>query len=122
MTQQVLLGPDLFQHGAVESIWIATTGAYFRDGVEVYREIDSTYSGKPDQFRWLNTGGMKWGIADPSDGKIKTWKAISPEEVSQEIVAALVKQDYSRVQALMITDAGVAGSVPCSPTIFSGSR
>ena len=81
--------------------------AYFKDGVEVYREIDSTYTAKPDQYRWLNSGGMKWGIDETRDGQIKTWKAISPEEVSQEILLALVKQDYNRLQALMITEAEV---------------
>src|SRR5258708_8544246 len=35
--------------------------SYFKDGVEVYREIDSTFSGRPDQYRWLNAGGSKWG-------------------------------------------------------------
>jgi Thioredoxin-like len=81
--------------------------AYFKDGVEVYREIDSTYTGKPDQYRWLNSGGMKWGIDESRDGHIKSWKAISPEEVSQEILQALVKQDYARLQALMITEAEI---------------
>jgi hypothetical protein len=81
--------------------------AYFKDGVEVYREIDTTFHGKPDQYRWLNSGGMKWGLDEKRDGKITTWKAISPEEVSQEVLQALVKKDYSRLQALMITDAEV---------------
>src|SRR5438105_2410875 len=36
--------------------------SYYLDGVEVYREIDTNYDGKRDQFRWLNSGGMKWGI------------------------------------------------------------
>jgi Thioredoxin-like len=79
--------------------------AYFKDGVEVYREIDSSYTGKPDQYRWLNSGGMKWGIDEAHEGHIKSWKAISPEEVSQEILQALVKQDFNRLQALMITEA-----------------
>lgn len=80
--------------------------AYFKDGIEVYREIDSTYSGRPDQFRWLNGGGMKWGLAD-ANGKIKTWKAISPEEVSQEVIASLAKQDFARLHALLITEAEI---------------
>jgi hypothetical protein len=79
--------------------------SYFKDGVEVYREIDTTFSGKPDQYRWLNTGGMKWGIDEARDGTIKTWKAISPEEVSQEVLQALVTRNYARLQALLITEA-----------------
>jgi len=81
--------------------------SYFKDGVEVYREIDSTYAGKPDQYRWLNTGGSKWGIDENRDGKIEQWKAISPEEVSQEILAALITRDFGRVQALLITDSEI---------------
>src|SRR5262245_38207850 len=38
------------------------TWSYFKDGVEVYREVDTTGSGRPDQYRWLNGGGSKWGV------------------------------------------------------------
>ena len=34
---------------------------YFRDGIEVYRDIDSNFNGKADQYRWLNTAGTRWG-------------------------------------------------------------
>jgi hypothetical protein len=81
--------------------------SYYKDGVEVYREIDTTYTNHPDQYRWLNTAGMKWGIADAKDDHIKTWKAISAEEVSQEILQALIAKDYARFEALLITDAEI---------------
>jgi hypothetical protein len=83
--------------------------AYYKDGVEVYREIDSKYSGKVDQFRWFNAGGMKWGVDATGDGRIKTWKAISPEEVSQELLQALIKKDAARLQALLITEDEIKG-------------
>src|SRR5207244_2066912 len=35
------------------------------------------------------------------------WKAISPEELTQEVVQALITKDVRRLQALMITDAEV---------------
>jgi thiol-disulfide isomerase/thioredoxin len=79
--------------------------SYFKDGAEVYREIDSTFSGRPDQYRWLNAGGSKWGIDEAKDFHIKYWKVISPEEVSQEILAALANHDFARLQLLMINDA-----------------
>jgi hypothetical protein len=79
--------------------------SYYKDGVEVYREIASKFTKDPDQFRWLNGGGSKWGVDENGDGKIDSWKIISPEEVSQEIVQALLKQDLHRLQALMLTDA-----------------
>jgi hypothetical protein len=81
--------------------------SYYKDGTEVYREIDTTFQGKPDQYRWLNSAGMKWGIDESRDGKIKTWKAISPEEVSQEVLQAIVHRDYARLQALMLTEADI---------------
>ncbi len=81
--------------------------SYFKDGVEVYREIDTTYSGKADQYRWLNAGGSKWGIDETKDFRIKYWKVISVEEVSQEILAALATRDFARFQALLINDAEV---------------
>jgi hypothetical protein len=82
--------------------------AYYKDGVEVYREFEAetkTYTGRPDQYRWLNAGGMKWGVDEAKEGHIKHWKMISPEEVSQEALQALAAKDYARLQALMITDA-----------------
>src|SRR5947208_1438336 len=33
--------------------------SYYKDGVEIYREIDTAGGGKPDQYRWVNAGGMK---------------------------------------------------------------
>ena len=80
------------------------TWSYFKDGVEVHRQIDTTGSGKPDQYRWLNSGGSKWGVDYDKDGVIDTWKVISPEEVSQEILRALATRNLGRLQALLMTD------------------
>jgi hypothetical protein len=79
--------------------------AYYKDGVEVYREIDTTFSGKPDQYRWLNTAGSRWGLDEGHTGKVTTWKVISPEEVAQEILAAVATKDFARFQALLVTEA-----------------
>jgi hypothetical protein len=79
--------------------------AYYKDGVEVYTEIDTTFSGKPDQYRWFNAGGSKWGIDSDKDGRIDSWKIISPEVVSQEILLALISRDFARLQPLMLTEA-----------------
>ncbi len=77
--------------------------SYYLEGVEVYREMDTTFEGRPNQFRWLNSGGMKWGVDLNKDGKIDTWKMISAEEVSQEVLQAIITHDYPRFQALFIT-------------------
>ena len=78
--------------------------SYYLDGVEVYREIDSDYDKRADQYRWLNSGGTKWGVSSKQDGKIDSWKMISAEEVSQEVLQAVLTNDFGRLQALWITD------------------
>ncbi|MDR0327936.1 MAG: TlpA family protein disulfide reductase [Planctomycetaceae bacterium] len=70
--------------------------SYYQNGVEVYREIDTTGDGKQDQFRWLNSAGTRWGVDQTGDGVINQWKEISAEEVSREIVFALATQDVQR--------------------------
>ena len=81
--------------------------SYYKDGVEVYREIDSTFDGKVDQYRWFNSGGTRWAVekkgADRTGpGKTVSWKVISPEEVTAEVVAALAKQDGERFSRLLL--------------------
>jgi thiol-disulfide isomerase/thioredoxin len=79
------------------------TWCYFRDGVEVYRELDTNNDGIPDQFRWLNSGGLKWGMDVNGDGKIDAWRIISAEEVGHEAFRAIAGSDFARLQALFIT-------------------
>jgi tetratricopeptide (TPR) repeat protein len=80
------------------------TWSYFKDGVEVYREVDSNAKDKPDQFRWFNTGGTRWGVDINGDLKIDTWRMISSEEVAQEAYFAVASRDFARLQALLISD------------------
>jgi len=75
---------------------------YFKDGVEVYRDIDSNFNKKADQCRWLNTGGSRWGIDRNEDGKIDYWKTISPEEVTAELVAAMRDRDRERFERILL--------------------
>jgi thiol-disulfide isomerase/thioredoxin len=76
---------------------------YYNDGLEVYRDIDSDFNLKADQYRWFNTAGTRWGVDDKEDRSIDSWKLISAEEVSREIVAALAAGDAQRFTALLLT-------------------
>jgi thiol-disulfide isomerase/thioredoxin len=84
--------------------------SYYKDGVEVYREMDTKFNDKvpPDQYRWFNTGGSKWGVDLNQDGKIDTWRMISAEEAAQEAFLAITTRDFNRLKALFITDGEVA--------------
>ena len=78
---------------------------YYKDGIEVYRDIDSDFNGAADQYRWLGTAGTRWGIDKNEDGKIDQWKAISAEEVTMEVVEAIKSRDDDRFKKLLVSDA-----------------
>jgi len=69
------------------------SGRTTRDGVEVYREWAAKNGQAADHFRWMNAGGRQARRRPHQDGKIEHWQIISPEETSQEIVAAVATND-----------------------------
>ncbi len=77
--------------------------SYYKDGIEVYRDIDSNFNGKADQYRWFHTGGSRWGLDPRETGVIQAWKMISAEEVTAEIVAAIATNDAQRFRRLLLT-------------------
>jgi thiol-disulfide isomerase/thioredoxin len=77
--------------------------SYYKDGLEVYRDIDANFNGKADQYRWFLTAGSRWGLDNDEDGQIDTWKTISAEEVTAEVVAALAERDVRRFTRLTLT-------------------
>jgi len=79
--------------------------SFYKDGVEVFRDIDSDFNKKIDQSRWLNSGGSRWGIDKNEDGMIDSWKAISAEEVCGELVDAIKTRDAAAFQRLLPTKA-----------------
>lgn len=76
---------------------------YYKDGIEVYRDIDTDSNSKADQYRWFNTAGSRWGVDKNEDGVIDYWQAISPEEVTAEVVAALANQDVARFSRVLLS-------------------
>ena len=75
--------------------------SFFKNGLEVYRDIDSDFNAKADEARWFNTAGSRWGFDRDEDGVLDAWKMISAEEVTLEIVAAFRLQDTSRFAMLL---------------------
>lgn len=75
---------------------------YFNNGDEVYRESDSDFNGTADEYRWLNTEGVRWGTDANEDGTIDRWRLISAEEVTSEVVQALASGDAGRFQRLLL--------------------
>lgn len=90
--------------------------SYFRDGLEVYRDIDADHNAKPDQARWLGAAGSRWGIDTDGDEQLDRWKVLSAEEATAEIIAALRERDPVVFQRLLpsrddLEAAGVAGDL-----------
>jgi len=77
---------------------------YYKDGLEVYRDVDSDFDSKVDQCRWCNTAGTRWGVDRDQDGTIDSWRMISAEEVTREIVAALIAQDTDRFARVLLSE------------------
>lgn len=77
--------------------------SYYKDGLEVYRDIDSDFDKRADQFRWFHTEGSRWGIDEDADGKIDRWRRLSAEEASAEAVRALADGDSEAYARLMLT-------------------
>lgn len=78
--------------------------SFYMNGQEVYRDFDTKNTGKPNNFRWFNSGGSRWGVDDNGDGKIDHWKSISAEEASAEAVAAMLVGDFDRIKLVMLSD------------------
>ncbi len=79
--------------------------SYYKDGLEVYRDLDLNFDGTTDQYRWLGEAGTRWGIDKDQDGTIDFWKVISPEEVAYECFEAVRNLDQERFNRLLLTQA-----------------
>lgn len=91
--------------------------SYFKDGLEVYREMDGDdQDAKADQSRWLGSAGSRWGVDTDGDGGLDTWKTISAEEATAEIVRALADRDAAAFARLLPTQAELEAAG------FSGER
>lgn len=79
--------------------------SYYKDGLEVYREIDADKDTKADEYRWLGAAGGRWGADTNADGVIDVWKILSAEEATAELVAAVRDRDAAAFARLLPTKA-----------------
>ncbi len=86
---------------------------YFKNGIEVYRDLDTNTNNKPDQARWLNTGGSRWAIVNDDekdripDGTVLSWKQLSAEEASRVAIVALASGDAALLKTILISQADI---------------
>ncbi len=80
---------------------------YYKFGIEVYRDIDTNFNEKADQYRWLNTAGLRIGMDRNEDKRIDQWVNISAEEVTAELVAAIRDRDPARFSLLLVNERDV---------------
>ena len=86
---------------------------YYHLGLEVYRDIDTNgdykakKNTKPDQFRWMNWGGTRWGIDQDEDGRVDSWKVISAQEAARVAVEALINGDVQALGTVIVTEADI---------------
>jgi thiol-disulfide isomerase/thioredoxin len=81
---------------------------YFKDGIEVYRDIDSDFNSTADEYRWLGTNGTRWAIDKDEDGIVDSWKRISPEELTLEAIEAVKSGDLKRFNSLLLSPSEIA--------------
>jgi thiol-disulfide isomerase/thioredoxin len=81
---------------------------YYLNGLEVYRDVDSNFNHKADQYCWFHTAGTRWGIDENEDGRIDSWRVISAHEVAEQVVLALKGRDQGRFDLVLLTPAELA--------------
>lgn len=91
--------------------------SYYKDGSEVYRDIDSNHNAKADQARWLNAGGSRWGVDEDENGTIDGWKSISAEEATAELVEALRSRDPAVLARLLPSKADLEAAGFAEPRL-----
>ncbi|MBA4190068.1 MAG: hypothetical protein C0467_18950 [Planctomycetaceae bacterium] len=81
--------------------------AFYVEGAEAYREVYPPAPNEAYQFRWLGANGTKWGLDKDRDGTIDEWVVMSPEELSQELLQAVLTNDAKRAAALTLNKANL---------------
>ncbi len=74
---------------------------YYRDGFEVYRDIDDNDDMIVDRTLWMNSAGSR--AARVRGNRVLSWIRLSPHEATLEFTSALVNQDLERIRSVLVT-------------------
>jgi len=77
--------------------------SYYKDGFEVYRELDLDGDRRVDESRWMNSAGTR--IAKIQNSKIVSWKRLSAEEAYKILVQSLLASDWTLLETVMASPA-----------------
>lgn len=77
--------------------------SYFKNGLEVYRDVDSNHNKKADQYRWFHTAGTRWGVDSNEDGRIDSWRQITPFETAEVAIHAMQRGDSELFASILPT-------------------
>ena len=79
--------------------------SYYKNGVEVYRDIDSDFDGHVDQFRWLGSAGIRHGVDLDKNRSIDRWEKLSASELAEEVFHSIRTADTARFKKVLISPA-----------------
>ena len=77
--------------------------SYFKDGIEVYRDVDRDFDSRADEFRWLGAAGTRKGIDSDKNGKIDRWMLLSASELAEEVFDSIRTADAARFSKLLVS-------------------
>ena len=62
---------------------------------------------RPDQYRWMNWGGTRWGLDEDEDGRIDSWKILSAQEAARVAIEAMASGDLARLNTVLLNEADI---------------
>ena len=81
--------------------------SYYKDGFEVYRDLDTDGDEYIDEARFLNSAGTR--VAAIKANKVVGWKRLSAEEASKVFVQGLTAPDLGLIESVLATPEDLAG-------------
>ncbi len=77
--------------------------SYYKDGIEVYRDVDSDFDGRADEFHWLGSAGTRRGKDMDKNGTVDRWELLSASELAEEVFHAVRTSDAARFSMLLVS-------------------